>query len=260
MAAAPGGAEDAPLSSAPARGRGRGAAGDPPRGTRAEALDVVFAFAEELGEGFRHGAVGLPRFGKTFHAEDVIREAQARGIVRWALVHDVKKTEPQYAGTVRENVQALFSKPLGPSDDPTVVFHPTEATSVRSTPEDVAQVGKQLGRAKQPTLVHVDELYHALSGDRAWAGPTLPHLFREGSSQRISVIYTTQIPQQLPTEAIDLVDSMAIFRLSVVRGLPYVVRKFNLPPRAEEIVPRLKRGEFILVTLDGWDGKIYGPS
>jgi len=232
-----------------------------PRGTRAQALDLIFRSAVESGEGFRTAALGIPRFGKTYHLQEVVAEAIERQICRWALVHDVKKVEPQYEGTVRASIPDLLARPLAANDDRIIVLHPAPETPTEARPsvESVAQAALQLGRSGNPSLLCVDELFHALSSERQWAGPTTPLILREGSSQRVSIAFTTQIPQQLPTEALDLCESVSLFHLAG-RSATYAAKRFELQPEVERALPTLARGEFFLVTLEGCDGVIYGPN
>jgi hypothetical protein len=98
--------------------------GGPPRGTRAEALDLIFESAERDGEGFRHGALGMPRVGKTYHLKEVVDEAQERGVAAVVLIHDVKKRDVQYEGIVRTDPDDLRARPPAETDPPVIVFHP----------------------------------------------------------------------------------------------------------------------------------------
>jgi len=237
----------------------------PPRGTRAEALDLVFETAERDGEGIRHGALGMPRVGKTFHLKDVVDQVHERGIVSVSLIHDVKRAEPQYEGLVRSSPADLTARPPGEEDAPVIVFHPGAGELEVVSVEEVAQFGRKLGHQGTPTLVLIDELYAALKGRQTWdteAGQkrsTTAWLFREGSSQRISVAWTTQVPQSLPTEAIDLSETVALFHLEG-RSASYAAEAFRLPPEAVALLSKLDRGEFLLFSAHrGWDGKIYGP-
>jgi hypothetical protein len=247
-------------SSGRGQGRGAGSGGAPARGTRAEALDKIFETAERQGEGFRTAALGLPRHGKTFHLQDVIDKSLERGILEWVFVHDTKKPAPQYAGTIRENVADLAARPLEANDSPVVVFHPSLSTIERPTVEEVASLALHtFGRSGQRCALVVDELAKALKGSQSWESKTTGEIIREGSSQNVSIAVTGQDPQSWPREALAMMESYSFFRL-MGRNASYVVEAFRLPPQAEEILPRLEVGEFLLYTLEGWDGKIYGPS
>jgi hypothetical protein len=237
----------------------------PPRGTRAEALDLIFETAERDGEGFRTGALGMPRVGKTHHLKEVVDEAYSRGIVQLVLIHDVKKRDVQYEGLIRSSPDDLRGRPPSESDPAVIVFHPGGQDLDVVSVDGVAQFGRQLGRTGTPVLVLVDELYAALKGRQTWdtepgqKQSTTAWLFREGSSQGISVAWTTQVPQSLPTEAIDLSETVALFHLEG-RSASYAADAFRLPPEAVALLSKLDRGEFLLFSAHrGWDGKIYGP-
>lgn len=237
----------------------------PPRGTRAEALDLIFETAQRDKEGVRTGALGMPRVGKTHHLKEVVDQAHERGIVQVSLIHDVKRAEAQYEGLVRSSPADLTARPPGENDSATIVFHPGAGALEVVSVEEVAQFGRKLGRQGTPTLVLVDELYAALKGRQTWdtdpgqKQSTTAWLFREGSSQGISIAWTTQVPQSLPTEAIDLTETVAIFHLEG-RSASYATEAFRLPPEAVVLLSKLERGEFLLFSAHrGWDGKIYGP-
>jgi hypothetical protein len=230
-------------------------------GTRAEALELIFETAIRDGEGFRHGALGAPRFGKTYHMEEVVAESLDRGIAELVLIHDCKRLEVQYDDYpegVRADCADLTGRPLGDEDEPVIVFHGDPTNNVKCRVEEVAALGLQQGRQGTATVVMIDELYHAMKARQTWTGPSFAECLREGSSQRVSTGWTTQIPQALPTEALDLTETIAIFKLKR-RSLRYVVQMMELEPEAEKVIGRLERGEFILITDDGWNGVIYGP-
>jgi len=264
VAAAPQRPQASPPPQTHARARGRSAGGSVggssfARGTRAEALEKIFETAIAQGEGFRTGALGIPRHGKTYHLQDVTEQAIARGICAWAFVHDTKKMDAQYAGTLRENVQELYRNPIGDSDSPVVVFHPQLTTEHRPTVEDVADLAlNTFGRKGQPCLLVVDEIAKALKGPQAWESKTTGEIIREGSSQNVSIALTGQDPQSFPREAISMLETYALFRLGGRLG-SYVGDAFALPPEVRDHLKDLQVGEFFLVTLEGCDGRIYGP-
>jgi hypothetical protein len=232
------------------------------RGTRADALAVIFETAVRDGEGFRHGALGAPRFGKTYHMKEVATEAEARGLSELLFVHDCKRLDVQYDAwgpeVVRVDVADLQANPMAEDDPPVVVFHGNPAEGRKCSVEDVAALGLQQGRQGTATLVLIDELYHGMKARMTWEGKSFPEILREGSSQRVSSAWTTQIPQALPTEALDLTETVALFYLQR-RSLRYAVDMLELEPDAVAAVQSLQRGEFILITADGWNGVIYGP-
>jgi hypothetical protein len=230
------------------------------RGTRAQALDLIFQTAEEDHEGFRHGVLGTPRYGKTYHLKEVVAASQSRGISELALIHDCKRLDVQYEGVVRADVEDLAARPMKEDDEATIVFHGDPANGKRCSVEAVAALGLRQGRQGTATVVLIDELFHGMKARQTWEGQSFAEILREGSSQRVSSAWTTQIGQALPTEALDCTETMALFRLKG-RSLRYAIDKLDVPPDAQEIVRTLERGEFILLTsVDDWDGIVYGPT
>lgn len=232
----------------------------PARGSRAEAIDVILSTATELQEGFRHAVVGLPRHGKTYHLQDLLEQAIARGVGRVAYVHDVKKATAQYAGSVRENVAALRAHPLQTGESPVIVFHPSLTTAQRPTVEDVAQIALQTARAGIPSILCIDEAAKAVKvNSQILEATTAGEVVREGSSQGCSACWTGQDPASWPREFRAMAETTAIFR--VLGGvLSYVMDQWRLPRHAEQVIAGLQVGEFILVTLEGWDGRVFGPA
>ncbi len=232
------------------------------RATRAEALDIIFATAIEEKEGFRHGVLGIPRRGKTYHLKEVTEEALERGLCEWVFIHDCKRADVQYEGNVRADVADLAARPLRPEDQPIVVFHGDPANGVRADVEECAAFALRHGRAGNPSLMEVDELTHGMKSARTWSVPnsSFAEIIREGSSQKVSSAWTTQFPQWTPPECLDFSETIAIFQLNG-RSLSYIVEMLRLPPAAEDVIRNLKKGEFILYTMHGdWDETIYGPN
>lgn len=258
MAAAPERPELGEVDREPAKGSG----GRPARGMRAELLDRIFESAERDGEGFRHTVLGAPRYGKTYHLKEVVTAALDRDIVDVVFVHDCKRADVQYEGQVRGSVEDLVAIPLDPEGDPVIVFHAQPACSV----EAVSAFALARARsAKLRSLVLVDELYQGLKARQVWDVPSgskssTAEILREGSSQGVSYAATTQIPQALPTECIDLPDTVAIYHLDG-RSLSYACDQLRLPKDAEQVIRGLKRGECVLWTAaEGCDLRVYGPN
>jgi hypothetical protein len=236
------------------------------RGTREQAIEIIFRTAIEDEEGFRHGVLGKPRMGKTFHLKDVVNRSVEQGLAEIAYIHDCKKQEVQYDGKVFASVEEFKARGLEPGDPPFVIFHarPTELTvdSVAKLALDTARGGDDEGTGDgegMPVVVLPDELYHGLKSRQTWQGPNFGIVLREGSSQRVSSAWTTQIPQALPTESLDLTETFAVFKLSG-RSLRYVMDNMSFPDEAADVIRRLERGEFVLDTGDDWDWTVYGPT
>lgn len=225
------------------------------RGTRAQALDLIFATAVDLGEGMRTGALGAPRFGKTYHLQEIVAEAIARGHVRLALIHDNKRPEAQYRGIVTPRTDLV--PPLPPGER-AIVFHGGPNYPMPEV-EPIALRALALGRQRVACLLLVDELYQALKSGQHWKGPSFGEAVREGSSKLVSTAWTTQAPQCLPRECQDMTETIAIFQLQG-RSLSYTIEMLRLPREAASVIPRLQRGEFVLWTnTAGCDLTIYGP-
>src|SRR5262245_7201904 len=144
------------------------------RGTRAEALELIFESAERDNEGVRHGALGKPRVGKTYHLIDVAEQILERGYADLLLIHDCKREEVQYTNwgleVVRMDRANRQSRPLAEDDPPVIVFHGNPAENRKCTVEEVALLGLEQGRQKTGTLVLVDELYHGMKSRQTWDG------------------------------------------------------------------------------------------
>lgn len=239
------------------------------RGSRAEAMALIFDHAVATGEGFNHTVVGKPRFGKTYHARDVVDEVITRELADVAIVHDAKKTTPQYGidertgnprpgFAIRSSLRHLAEEEPDP-EEAVIVIHPDPYVhpSARETPEACAEAALLMARTEVPSLLVVDELYHALDAERHWRDPIVGHVIREGGSQGVSFVGTTQVPQALPDECFSLVQTIAIFRVDA-RGQDYLAKKLKLPDEVAAYLPHLKKGEFFLYT-GNCDGVLYGP-
>lgn len=234
------------------------------RAPRARALELILETAIRDHEGFRTGALGLPRFGKTYHLEDLIRLAIALGIIDRAFIHDVKKAVVQYEGAVASGSQEWAENIDQYTTDQVVVFH-ASYPAPRPTVQEVCSVAREVASEGESVLVVVDELYKATTGGRAWLkGPDdepalIAEFLREGSSQRISTAWTTQIPQSLPTEALVLTETCALFHLEGLAAT-YVTDSYRLDAEAALQLESLVRGEFLLFNANRkWDRTIYGP-
>src|SRR6185503_14736333 len=132
------------------------------------------------------------------------------------------------------------------------------------TPDGVATLaGEYASIAGIRTVVVVDEIYDAMKARQTFSagteGPT-SELFRKGRSRGISIVAATQVPQTLPTDVLDLADTIAIGRLKR-RSLLYAAKQWELEPEMVEAIRRLQRGEFVLLDDSSeWDRTIYGPA
>lgn len=223
----------------------------------AAALEQIGVDALARGWGWRHVALGASGSGKTYWLNRLMGHVAAS--VDLVLIHDAKDPIPQYGGTVRPRVSDLATSP--PNDTNIVVIHAREPIQ---TPDDVAAAALVLARAGSfRVVVLIDEIYDAMSGRQSFAAGTMgpiSEIMRKGRSIGVSLACSSQIPQSLPTEILDLADTLVLFRLDA-RSLAYVDRTENLDPEAAAVVPRLAQGECILLRRGhDWDRTIYGPA
>lgn len=225
----------------------------------AEALSAIVDPYRDKGWGFRFCACGASGSGKSFFSERLLNYAIGSGAAAFALVYDHKDPTPSFAGTLRVNAADFTAHPPEQGESPIVVFH----EDAPGDPDEVAALGMQLGGSGVPTVIDVDELFPDAVTDggqqfRSGQGGPLGLALRTGRSRGVSVIFGTQLPQFMPTVAMDLCEANGWFRLQG-RSLAYVEREGRLPREAIEIVRNLRRGEFVL-TIDGaWNGVVYGP-
>lgn len=241
-----------------------GALGGLKRGTRAQAFAIVFEDALADGEGFTFGCVGAPRYGKTHLLKEVLDQARTKGIVERAFIHDTKKPGvPQYDGAICSGVEQFVADGGRFDAELVVVFNGPDFLVQPSVQDvcDVALASKQEGFA---VAVVADEVYKATNGFGQFLepaeGPALFPLFlREGTSQRISTLWTTQIPQELPTACKVLTRCVAQFHLESLAA-DAATEKFRLDKDGPAVLRSLQRGEFVLFCQGReWDRTIYGP-
>jgi len=224
----------------------RGAKGLP----QTAAIEEVFRFAG-TGQGYRITVIGGTGSGKTWWQRKlVIASAERDDLV---LVHDGKDRTPQYRGAIRDSAFALARNP---TQENTIVFR-------HENPERVAEMAWQASAKGVTSLVLIDEIYDAIGGDRHWKAlktSRIDEIYRKGRSRGVSIAGSTQIPQSLPTVAIDLADFKVIFKLDS-RSLNYVAKSFKLTPDLVGTIRRLTVGQFVLVQQGvDWNGVIYGPN
>lgn len=234
------------------------------RGTRAQALEIIFADAIADAEGFTFGCVGAPRYGKTHLLKEVLDQARTKGIVERAFIHDTKKPGvPQYDGAICSGVEQFVADGGRFDAELVVVFNGSDFLAQPSVQDvcDVALASKQEGFA---VAVVADEVYKATNGYGQFLIPPegealFPLFLREGTSQRISTLWTTQIPQELPTACKVLTRCVAQFHLESLAA-DAATEKFRLDKDGPAVLRSLQRGEFVLFCQGReWDRTIYGP-
>lgn len=243
-----------------------------------DALAIIFADAIADNEGTVFGAVGSQRYGKTYWLNEVLSRGFDLRIWERAFIHDVKRArEPQYEGEIFDTLDPVgdFAENPDAFDVPICVFT-KPAWNEKPSLQSVCEVGVAVAESGYATVTLSDEVFHGTNGHRDWLKgaeirdgegmPTgkfeealFPWQMREGCSQRISSGYTTQIPQELPTECRVLSKSVANFQLE---GLAADASEdhFRFGSEGRRLMDDLQRGQFLLFRQGKkWDRTIYGP-
>jgi hypothetical protein len=236
------------------------------RAPQPEAFEEIFRVARERGWGTRVTLIGGSGKGKTYAIARMCAYAIESGAADLILVHDQKDPTPQAdylaVGTHRLSLADFAARPLGSvqgDQGPIVILHGAQLDHPDRVCEAARAVANKTGLR---VTVVVDELFKALSGERTFesgvTGPTAL-MYREGRSQGLGIICSTQIPQSIPTTCISLSEHIVIFGTKA-RASEYVVRQAAIEREAEGLIPTLGMGEFLLARPDApWDSTIYGP-
>jgi hypothetical protein len=229
----------------------------PQKGTSEEALALIFRPLEQ-GDGFRHGALGAPGYGKTYHSNVVVDAALKRDLVDLVLTHDVKFAEPEFEGTCYPHVSGLTNVAAIEASRH-AVFRGDIRNDVECNAEDVALLGKRLLQREQlRVLLNVGELDNCLSdGGRSWRAPTVRWFSSQGRALKGCLTWTNQQPKRCPDEIFDQSTTIAFLHLDA-RSSNYLGNTLLLDEDMVEILPKLARGEFVLwVPGLEWNGKVY---
>jgi hypothetical protein len=229
----------------------------PHKGTSDEALALIFAPLKR-GDGFRHGALGAPGFGKTFHMNVVVDEALDRGLVDIILTHDTKGAESEFIGV--ELASPAAAPPPGAAErHHHLVYRGDVRNDVDCPVEDVALFGKRLAQKEElRVLLNVGELDNCLTdGGRSWEAPTVRWFSSQGRKLRACLTWTNQQPKRCPDEIFDQSTTIAFLHLDA-RSSNYLGNTLLLDPAMVEVLPRLAIGEFVLWVPGGdWNRRIY---
>ncbi len=231
------------------------------------AIEIILADAIADGEGFSFGAVGAPRYGKTHLLKAVLDAARTKGVVDRAFIHDVKKAGAiQYDGTRVTSLEQFMANAATLDNEPSIVFNGDDWLA-QVPLQDVCEVAKAVhDEDGTPVIVVADEVFKGtnefgqfLKGEGD-APAFFPLFLREGTSQRISTAWTTQIPQELPTACKVLTRCVAQFHLESLAA-DAATEKFRLDADGPRVLRSLQRGEFVLFCQGReWDRTIYGPA
>jgi len=230
----------------------------PKKGTRAAALDLIFRPLEEHGEGFRHGALGAPGYGKTYHQRAVIEAALDRDLVDLVLTHDVKGREAEFDG-LELVTAAAAPAPAAAEHHRHLVYRGDVLNDVECPAEEVALLGKRLLQKEQlRVLLNVGELDNCLTdGGRSWRAPTVRWFSSQGRQLRGCLTWTNQQPKRCPDEIFDQSTTIAFLHLDA-RSSNYLGNTLLLDADLVDVLPKLARGEFVLwVPGLEWDHLVY---
>jgi hypothetical protein len=228
----------------------------PEKGSRADALATIFSPLER-GDGFRHGALGAPGYGKTYHMNAVVAAALERDLVDVILTHDTKGAAPEFTGQCYVDVAQTSAAEL--EQHRHAIYRGDVRNDVDCHAEDVALLGKRLAqRGDLRVLLNIGELDNALTdGGRSWDAPTVRWFSSQGRQLRACLAWTNQQPKRCPDEIFDQSTTIAFLHLDA-RSSNYLGNTLLLDESMVSTLPKLARGEFVLwVPGLEWDGKVY---
>lgn len=216
--------------------------------------------------GLRHLWLGDSGMGKTVANAELLKWIHKKKLVDLTLTIDDKNShEVQYSGGCeRVNPNHLRAKP--PSGDENtrhVVFRGIAATK-RPGPDvdevifDTTQMAWELVRNDSvQILLNIDELADACNGYQGWKQPEVASLYRKGRAVGLSVVATTQLPQELPRAAFGLSETIGLFRMTGNEVL-YLSKKGVIPEAEIDSICNLEVGEFrMFVKSRPLDPKVY---
>jgi hypothetical protein len=240
------------------------------RGTYAEGIALILDQDTAIsGGGASVGCLGAPQYGKTTLLVRVLAEMRARGICDLTLIHDVKRAgAPQYDGVACVSAEEYARQAERFGDAETVVFNSPDWLCAPTLQEvcEVAAAGKLEGYrpavVADEVLKGTDEFRNWLRYQVEWSPQPqawFPKFQREGTSQGISTLWTTQIPQELPTTCRVLTAAVALFHLEGLSA-DAAEETFRLGAEGRDVLENLKRGEFVVYCQNRrWNRTIFGP-
>jgi hypothetical protein len=229
----------------------------PSQGSREEALALIFEPLKR-GDGFRHGALGAPGFGKTYHLREVIDEALDRELVDLVVTHDVKMATPEFEGTCVPQVADAGAALAELEHTRHLILRGDPMSDVECPAEAAAGKAKELLRAGTTVLLNIGELDNCLSdGGKSWRAPTVRWFSSQGRVLRGCLTWTTQQPKRTPDEIFDQSTTIAYFHLDR-RSANYLGGTLLLDEEMVEVISKLARGEFVLYQPGlEWNRKVY---
>lgn len=232
----------------------------PEKGTRDEALELILRPITKRREGLRHGALGAPGYGKTFHMRALVDELLERDLVDLVVTHDTKGAEPEFEARQLVDVAAFDgSTPEQLEQSRHVSFRGDPRAGVDCPAEDVAQLGRRLlVQSELRVALNIGELDQCLTeGGRSWQAPTVRWFSSQGRKIHGSLIWTTQQPKRTPDEVFDQSTTVALYHLDR-RAANYLSQTLLLDEDMVAVLPALPIGDFVLwVPGLEWDRKVY---
>lgn len=224
---------------------------------RARGADAVAIIEAPLkvGDGYRHGWVGITGAGKTFATKRLLA---APGAI--CLIHDDSKALPEYEGaTYFPSVAALLAAPLEQAQAIRWVGFRGDVFSGNACEvQDVAALAMQLGRRRAPCRVWIDELNRAVSeGGKEITAPALGEIMMAGRRMGVSCGWNTLMPQRVPMVVWTMSSSIGFFRCER-KILNYLDRSLCLPDDMIQTIAELPVGDFVLYQPGvPWDRTVY---
>lgn len=196
---------------------------------------------------------GITGKGKTHGIADFLDYVRAAALVELVLVHDVKESTPQFAGTVIHEADDAFTVEGAATVYPATFVLRRRGLDHRPSVERLARRTLEAGYGDVTTMAVLDEW-----GQAASDAPSIEQLFSEGRGLHASAIVGKQLPQGLPNWA-RAQSSLVIF------GLNGAGAEFLADPPLKsydkataDVVRRLEERQFIVVPQEGDpDGVVY---
>lgn len=226
----------------------------PQKGESAEALGLIFAPLKK-GDGFRHGAIGAPGYGKTYGLRKVLAAALEQDQVDIVLSHDIKGSEDEFP-------DAHQCKTMGEAagdHNPHQAFRGDPYNDQVVDVEEVALLGKHLlQKDRLRVILNVGELRDALTeGGKSWKSPTTLWFSAQARALKGCLTWTVQQPKRAPDEIFDQSTTIAFHHLDK-RSANYLGNTLLLDENLVEVLDKLDNGEFVLWQQGiEWNRRVY---
>lgn len=208
------------------------------------------------GQGIRVGALGVTGKGKTTAVVQFLEYLKAEQLAHLVIIHDIKLPTVQYPHErIVWEADAIIRRP--PETYPaTVVLRRRDIDHTPSV-DLAARVTKHASYNSVRTTLVIDEFHRALTpAGREFTAPAVGELLSEGRAIGASLIWTTQIPQRVPTTAWD--QSRIMLLGQGKKACAYLVAASVIDEETADAVAGLAVGQFVLVSPEeDWNGTVY---